>query len=93
MKSHVYADHAATSPLCDAAWDAMVPFFREEFGNPSSLHSWAKKNARGCLDGSRDDSSVHWCGVPRGDILHQWRHGVGQLGDQGVGWESDGFDV
>ena len=43
MKSHVYADHAATTPLCDAAWDAMVPFFREEFGNPSSLHSWAKK--------------------------------------------------
>lgn len=42
MKSHVYADHAATTPLCDAAWDAMVPFFREEFGNPSSLHSWAK---------------------------------------------------
>lgn len=43
MKSHVYADHAATSPLCDAAWNAMVPFLREEFGNPSSLHSWAKK--------------------------------------------------
>ncbi len=43
MKFHVYADHAATTPLCDAAWDAMVPFFREEFGNPSSLHSWAKK--------------------------------------------------
>lgn len=42
MKFHVYADHAATTPLCDAAWDAMVPFFREEFGNPSSLHSWAK---------------------------------------------------
>lgn len=43
MKSHVYADHAATTPLCDAAWNAMVPFLREEFGNPSSLHSWAKK--------------------------------------------------
>ena len=43
MKSHVYADHAATTPLCDAAWNAMIPFLREEFGNPSSLHSWAKK--------------------------------------------------
>lgn len=38
----VYADHAATTPLCDAAWEAMVPFLREEFGNPSSLHGWAK---------------------------------------------------
>lgn len=43
MKSHVYADHAATTPLCDAAWDAMAPFLRDEFGNPSSRHSWAKK--------------------------------------------------
>lgn len=42
MKRLVYADHAATTPLCDAAWDAMVPFLREEFGNPSSLHGWAK---------------------------------------------------
>lgn len=38
----IYADHAATTPLCDAAWQAMMPFLREEFGNPSSLHSWAK---------------------------------------------------
>ena len=39
----VYADHASTTPLCDAAWEAMVPFLREEFGNPSSLHSWARR--------------------------------------------------
>lgn len=42
-KKLVYADHAATTPLCDAAWAAMKPFLREEFGNPSSLHSFAKK--------------------------------------------------
>lgn len=42
-KKLIYADHAATTPLCDAAWEAMTPFLREEFGNPSSLHSWSKK--------------------------------------------------
>lgn len=42
MKRRIYADHAATTPLCDAAWEAMFPFLREEFGNPSSLHGWAK---------------------------------------------------
>jgi cysteine desulfurase len=42
-KRLVYADHAATTPLCDVAWDTMQPFLRSEFGNPSSLHSWAKK--------------------------------------------------
>lgn len=39
---HIYADHAATTRLCDIAWKAMRPFLREEFGNPSSLHSFAK---------------------------------------------------
>ena len=41
-KKSIYADHAATTPLCDAAWAAMTPFLREEFGNPSSLYSFAK---------------------------------------------------
>ena len=41
-KNPIYADHAATTQLCDAAWAAMTPFLREEFGNPSSLHSRAK---------------------------------------------------
>lgn len=53
MRSHVYADHAATTPLCDAAWNAMAPFFREEFGNPSSLHSWAKR-PREAVCGARE---------------------------------------
>ena len=39
----IYADHAATTPLSEAAWVAMTPFLREEFGNPSSLHAWARK--------------------------------------------------
>lgn len=43
MTNRIYVDHAATTPLCDAAWTAMKPFLREEFGNPSSLHSFAKK--------------------------------------------------
>lgn len=42
-KRLIYADHAATTPLSDVAWEAMVPFLRGDFGNPSSLHSWAKK--------------------------------------------------
>lgn len=42
-KQFIYADHAATTLLCNAAYDAMLPFLKCEFGNPSSLHSWAKK--------------------------------------------------
>ena len=38
----IYLDHAATTPLCDEAFDAMLPYLREGFGNPSSLHHLGK---------------------------------------------------
>ncbi len=36
----VYLDHAATTPLDPRVWEAMAPFFREQFGNPQSLHRY-----------------------------------------------------
>ena len=42
MKRCVYADHAATTPLMPEALEAMLPFLKENFGNPSSIHSWAR---------------------------------------------------
>ena len=34
---NVYADNAATTRMSQAAVDAMLPFLRESYGNPSSL--------------------------------------------------------
>jgi cysteine desulfurase len=48
----VYCDHAATTPLCDAAWQAMQPFLRERFGNPSEPHAEGRA-ARAGLDAAR----------------------------------------
>jgi cysteine desulfurase len=39
----VYADHAATTPLMPEALDAMLPWLKEGFGNPSSLHSFGRE--------------------------------------------------
>ena len=36
---YVYADNAATTKLSDVAIQAMMPYFTEIYGNPSSLHS------------------------------------------------------
>ena len=36
---NVYADNAATTAVSDAALAAMLPCFREEYGNPSSLYT------------------------------------------------------
>lgn len=38
----IYLDHAATTPLHPAVLDSMLPYLRENFGNPSSLHHLGK---------------------------------------------------
>ncbi len=36
----IYLDHNATTPVIDEVVDAMLPFMREHFGNPSSTHTY-----------------------------------------------------
>lgn len=43
MKQHIYADNAATTQLDQAAFEAMVPWFLEEYGNPSQPYAFARK--------------------------------------------------
>jgi len=35
----IYFDNSATTPLDPRVVDVMLPFYREYFGNPSSIHS------------------------------------------------------
>jgi cysteine desulfurase len=39
----IYFDNAATTPLHPKVFEKMKPFFMEEFGNPSSLHSFGRR--------------------------------------------------
>ena len=48
-----YLDHNATTPLAPAALEAMLPFLRDEFGNPSSIHAHGRR-ARAAIDDARD---------------------------------------
>ena len=34
----IYLDHNATTPITEEVAEAMVPFLKEYFGNPSSSH-------------------------------------------------------
>ena len=43
MSRPVYLDYNATAPLEAAALDAMTPYLREEFGNPSSRHDYGRR--------------------------------------------------
>ncbi len=49
----IYLDHAATTPVHPKVLEAMLPFFTEKFGNPSSVYSLAIES-RGPLDAARD---------------------------------------
>ncbi|HEX4706131.1 MAG TPA: cysteine desulfurase family protein [Candidatus Udaeobacter sp.] len=49
----IYLDYNATTPLCDAAREAMMPYLERHFGNPSSVHA-AGREARAAIDNSRD---------------------------------------
>ena len=42
---YVYADNAATTALSPAALQAMLPYFSQEYGNASSLHSVGQRAA------------------------------------------------
>ncbi|AYA38283.1 cysteine desulfurase [Hymenobacter oligotrophus] len=48
----VYFDNAATTPLDPEVLDAMLPFMREHFGNPSSIHGHGRK-VRAALENAR----------------------------------------
>jgi len=48
----IYLDHAATTPLDERVLEAMLPYFRDHWGNPSSLYGEAQEARRG-LEGAR----------------------------------------
>jgi cysteine desulfurase len=49
----IYLDYNATTPLCNAAREAMMPYLDRLFGNPSSVHA-AGRAARAAIDTARD---------------------------------------
>ncbi len=53
----IYLDHAATTPVHPRVLDAMLPYFRESFGNPSSVHRYGQK-AESALDAAREKAAA-----------------------------------
>ncbi len=62
-----YLDHAATSPVRPEVREAMLPFFGERFGNPSSHHTVGEDAAAALDDARRRVAAV--VGMRPGDIV------------------------
>lgn len=50
----IYLDHNATTPLLPQVFDAMVPWLRDHFGNPSSGHAYGRA-AHDAVEAARAD--------------------------------------
>ncbi len=53
MEKKIYLDNAATTKTRPAVVEAMLPYFTENFGNPSSVYEFATQNKK-AVDTARD---------------------------------------
>jgi cysteine desulfurase len=44
--SHIYLDTAASTPVADEVIEEMLPYLKERYGNPSSMHKFGRETAR-----------------------------------------------
>ena len=51
--NQIYLDYNATSPVRPEVLEVMLPFYKEQFGNPSSVH-WAGRQVTGALEKARE---------------------------------------
>jgi cysteine desulfurase len=74
----IFLDHASTTKVDDEVIKAMLPYFSEYFGNPSSIHVYGRE-AREAIDtarafvgdimGARDDEIIFTAGGTESDNL------------------------
>ena len=67
MGKLIYLDNAATTKTAPEVVDAMLPYFTEHFGNPSSVYGFAAANKE-VITKQREST---WC-EDRGDLFHSW---------------------
>ncbi|KIL41061.1 cysteine desulfurase [Gordoniibacillus kamchatkensis] len=64
----IYLDNAATTPMHPEVLEAMLPYFREHYGNPSSIHSFGR-DARTALNRARDGMAAI-LGCKPGELIY-----------------------
>ena len=80
MSRRVYLDHNASTPVHPEVLTAMLPYFEERFGNPSSIHAFGRE-AREGLE------------IAREQIAHFLRVGKDEIVFTSGGTESDNLAV
>ena len=82
----IYLDHAATTPIDTTVLAAMMPYFQEQFGNPSSIHRVGRR-ALDALDDARDEVAAHLGANPKEIIFTGGGSEANNLAIKGVAME------
>jgi cysteine desulfurase len=81
----IYLDHAATTPVRQEALEAMLPYLGEQFGNPSSPHSWGRR-ARAALDDAHERIAAGLGCGPREIVITSGGTEALNLAIKGAAW-------
>jgi len=57
----IYLDNNATTKVDPAVVDVMIPYFLEQYGNPSSIHKFADGVARGLKQARQQVQALIGC--------------------------------
>ena len=58
MKTSIYLDNAATTKTAQEVVDAMLPYFTENYGNPSSIYDLGTKSKEAITKGREQIAEV-----------------------------------
>lgn len=61
MSEPIYLDYAATTPVDARVLEAMLPYLREDFGNPSSVHVFGRRAEKALEHARRTVAEVLQC--------------------------------
>ena len=53
----VYADHSATTPVREEVLEAMLPYLKDQYGNPSSIHAQGR-SVRRAIEEAREKTAL-----------------------------------
>jgi cysteine desulfurase len=81
----VYMDHAATTGVLPEIVDAMLPYYTEKYGNPSSVHAWGRAAHQGMEGARRQVANVLAC-RPREVVFTSGGTESDNLAMKGVAW-------
>ncbi|HEX3428888.1 MAG TPA: cysteine desulfurase family protein [Candidatus Limnocylindrales bacterium] len=81
----IYLDHAATTPVRREVVDAMLPFLTQDFGNPSSGHTFGRR-ARAALDEAHERVATRLRAEPREIVFTSGGTEANNLALKGAAW-------